>query len=264
MNFPKAAPGPRRFRWRLPVLALATLAGGWGLALLAEADAPLPSAHVEQAAAPAPAWIPIIRPIELYALEAPEVTKLSRSYEARRHLSGGGRQDILTYGAPKPDSAYVRLVLYRLGTEQAANAPFFLELARRAADGGLAITKSQAPLPLSTRFGEAEVADVSLATAEGTGLPCLGFRMEAQGLSWHMTGFACGGGTALPRPALQCMFDRLDLMSAGDDQALAKFFADTELRRNPACAGTRLTPTLAHAAWFDEKEPPAASKPSKH
>ncbi len=264
LNFSEASPRPRRFRWRLPVLALATLVAGWGLVLLAEADAPLPSAHVEQAAAPAPAWMQINRPIALYALEAPEVTKLSLSYEARRHQSGGGRQDILTYGAPKPDSAYVRLVLYRLGTEEAANAPFFVELARRAADDGLAVTKSQAPLPLSTRFGEAEVADVSLATAEGKGLPCLGFRMEAEGLAWHMTGFACGGGTALPRSALQCMFDRLDLMSAGEDQALAKFFADTELRRNPACAGTRLTPTLAHATWLDEKATSQAQKPSKH
>ncbi len=264
LNFSEPALRPKRFRWRLPVLALATLLAGWGLALLAEADAPLPSAHVEQAAAPAPAWIQINRPIELYALEAPEVAKLSKSFEARRHQTGGGRQDILTFGVPKPDSTYVRIVLYRLGQEEAANAPFFVELARRAADGGLAITKSQAPAPLATRFGDAEVADVTLAAAEGSALPCLGFRLEAKSLPWRMSGFACGGSTPLPRPALQCMFDKVDLLSAGDDRALAKFFADTELRRNPACAGTRLTPTLAHASWLDEKDVPPPSKPSKH
>ncbi|WP_152428327.1 hypothetical protein [Methyloferula stellata] len=252
------------FRWDLAGLALATLAGGLGLALLAEADAPLPSAHVEQAAAPAPAWTQINRPFELYGLEVSEVAKLSRTYEARRHVTGGGRQDILTFGSLKSGSAYFRLVLYRMGDEDAQNVPFFVELARRAADGGLAITKSQSPVPLATRFGDVEVADLSLASAEGAALPCLGFRMDAKTLPWRMTGFACGGGMPLPRPELQCIFDRLDLHSAGDDRALAKFFADAELRRNPACAGTRLTPASAHAAWLDEKEAPPPLRLSKH
>jgi hypothetical protein len=264
LNFSEPALRPRRFRWRMRCLALVTLIGGWDLALLAQADAPLRMTHVGKALLPAPAWIQINRPIELYALEAPEITRLSRSYEAHRHLTGGGRQDILTFGAPNPDSAYVRLVVYRLGEEEAANTPFFVELARRAADGGLAITKSQAPAPLTTRFGEAEVADIAMAAAESTAMPCLGFRVEAKGLAWHMTGFACGGRNPLPRPALQCLFDRLDLLSAGEDTALAKFFADTELRRNAACAGTRMTPALAHAAWLDEKETQPAPKPSKH
>jgi hypothetical protein len=57
----------------------------------------------------------------------------------------------------------------------------------------------------------------------------------------------------------------LDLNTAGEDRALAKFFADTELRRNPTCAGTRLTPATPHAAWLDEKEPPPPPpKTSKH
>jgi hypothetical protein len=238
--------------------------GGWGLGLLAEADAPLPPPHLEQPAVPPPAWTQINRPFELYGLEAAEVAKLSRSYEARRHLTGGGRQDILTFGSPNPDSAYFRLVLYRLGEEEAPNAPFFVELARRAADGGLAVTHSQSPIPLATRFGDAEVADVTLTAAEGAALACLGFGVEAKTLAWRVTGFACGGANPLPRPALQCIFDRLDLNTAGEDRALAKFFADTELRRNPACAGTRLTPATAHAAWLDEKDPPPPPKTSKH
>ncbi len=244
-------------------IALATLAGGLGLALLAEADAPLPVAHIDEQAAPAPAWIQINRPFELYGLEVPEVAKLSKSYEALRHQTGGGRQDILTFGNVKPDSAYFRLILYRLGEEDAPNAPFFVELARRAADGNLSITKSIPPVSLATRFGDAEVADVTLTAAEGTSLPCLGIRMQAKGVPWRMTGFACGGAKPLPRQELQCIFDRLDLNTAGDDRALANFFAETELRRNPACAGTRLTPTTPRAAWLDDKETPAPPKPPK-
>ncbi len=264
LNFSQPAERASRFRWRLAGLALATLACGLGLALLAEADAPLPSAHVEQAAAPAPSWTQINRPFELYGLEVPEVAKLSKSYEARRHVTGGGRQDILTFGSPTSGGAYFRLVLYRLGDEEAQNAPFFVELARRAADGGLAIAKSQAAVPLATRFGDAEIADLSLASADGGALACLGFRMDARTLPWRMTGFACGGSNPLSRPALSCIFDRLDLHSAGEDRALAKFFADAELRRNPACAGTRLTPASAHAAWLDEKDTPPPLKLSKH
>lgn len=258
LNISKPAARSARLRWRLGSLALATLLGGWGLALLAEADEPLPPAQLEQAAAPAPAWTQINRPFQLYGLDAPEVAKLSRSYEARRHLSGGGRQDILTFGSPTRDSAYFRLVLYRLGEEEVPHAPLFVELARRAADGGLAITKSLAPVLLATRFGDAEVADVTLTAAEGTSLLCLGFRMEAKTLPWRMTGFACGGPKPLPRLALECLFDRLDLNTAGEDRALATFFAETELRRNPACAGTRLTPAAMHTSPLDQS---GATKP---
>jgi len=263
LNLSTPAARSARLPWRLGGIALATLIGGLGLALLAEADAPLPVAHIAEKAAPAPAWIAINRPFELYGLEAPEVAKLAKSYQALRHQAGGGRQDILTFGAPKPDSAYFRLVLYRLGKEDAPNAPFFVELARRAADGGLSIGKSVPPASLATRFGDAEVADVTLMAAEGASLPCLGIRMQAKTLAWRMTGFACGG-KLLPRQELQCIFDRLDLNTAGDDRDLANFFAETELRRNPVCAGTRLTPTTQRAAWLDDNETPAPPKPSKH
>ncbi len=261
---PATAARSARFRWRLGVVAFATLICGGGLALLAEADTPpSPIAHVDQVATPqAPAWIAINRPFELYGLEVPEVAKLSKSYQALRHQTGGGRQDILTFGSLKPDSAYFRLVLYRQGGEDAPNAPFFVELARRAADGDLSITKSVPPVSLATRFGDAEVADVTLTAAEGSSLPCLGIRMQAKNVPWRMTGFACGGAKPLPRQELQCIFDRLDLNTAGEDRALANFFAETELRRNPACAGTRLTPTTQRATWLDDV--PAPSKASKH
>jgi hypothetical protein len=254
-----------KLRWRLAFIAAATLFCGWGLALLAEADAPLPSSpSKEQQAVPAPAWVAINRPFQLYGLEVPEVAKLSKAYEARRHVTGGGRQDILTFGTPTPDSAYFRLVLYRLGSEEAPNTPFFVELARRAAEGDLAITKSVPPVAMPTRFGDAEVADVTLAAADGAAVPCLGIRMEAKSLPWRITGFACGGPKPLPRPELQCIFDRLDLNTAGEDQALSKFFADAELHRNQSCSGTRLTPTTARATWLDDKDTAPAMKPTKH
>jgi len=260
LNFSNPAARSARLRWRLGRVALATLSAGVGLTLLAQADTPTPSVRVDEPVAPSPVpvWIPINRPFPLYGLEVPEVAKLSSGYEALRHRTGGGRQDILTFGVPKADSPYFRLILYRIGAEDVPNGSFFVELARRAADANLAITKSIPPAQLTTRFGDAEVSDVTLS-AEGAASTCLSFRMQAKSLPWRMSGFACGGSKPLSRTDLQCIFDRLDLNTAGEDQALAKFFAVAELRRDPTCAGTRLTPTLARAAWLDDT-PPKTSK----
>ncbi len=263
LNISNRAARSARLRWRLSGIALATLMCGVGLALLAQADAPLPPVPSKHPVPPAPAWIPINRPFPLYGLEVAEVAKLSSAYEALRHQTGGGRQDILTFGSPKPDSAYFRLILYRAGSEDVPNAPFFVELARRAADANLAITKSIPPAQLATRFGDAEVTDVTLTAAAGIDISCLSFRMQAKSLPWRMSGFACGGAKPLARSELQCILDRLDLNTAGDDQALAKFFAVAELHRNPACAGTRLTPTTARASWLDDKDT-TLPKTSKH
>jgi hypothetical protein len=184
-------------------------------------------------------------------------------------VSGGGRLDILTFGSPKPDSAYLRLAVYRIGEEDAPKMPLFVELARRAADAGLAITKSSAPSALPTRFGDAESADITLTAADGGSLACVGIRLDAKKLAWQITGFACGGSKVLPRQAVQCILDRFDLNTAGDDRALAAFFAETELHRNPACAGTRMTPAAMQTHLLDDSPAhaspiPASSKTLKH
>ena len=41
-----------------------------------------------------------------------------------------------------------------------------------------------------------------------------------------------------------------------DDPALADFFAATELKRNPACAGAALGPTVNRASWLDRNDAP--------
>jgi hypothetical protein len=64
----------------------------------------------------------------------------------------------------------------------------------------------------------------------------------------------------LSRPALACVLDRLDLNTAGEDKALAKFFAGSELHRNPACTGVRLSPNSTRTSWIDQ---PTAPPPLK-
>jgi hypothetical protein len=75
--------------------------------------------------------------------------------------------------------------------------------------------------------------------------------------NFRLSGFACGTRTRpISRPALGCLIDRLELDGGGDDSALADYFAETELRRDPSCTGTALGPNRISADWIDENDAP--------
>src|SRR3954454_18842391 len=71
-------------------------------------------------------------------------------------------------------SAHVRcrrmakVTLYRPGAEDPDPAPFFVDLARRAASGGHAVTRMGQQKPLSARLGGFDVADLAPASAIGS------------------------------------------------------------------------------------------------
>ncbi len=201
-------------------------------------------------------WIDIIHPIRLFDLTAPELAKAPLVYTAQRREPGDGRQDILSFGGLEAP-AYLRLQLYRVGSEMVPSTPLYVDFTRAAAAANLSIVRSLPPAEMPTRFGSFEVSDVTLAQKSGVPVPCLGFRGVALDGAFRILGFACGGKTlVLSRPALGCLIDRLDLAEAGDDQTLSAFFAASELRRNPACAGNALRPTVHHASWLDRNDAP--------
>jgi hypothetical protein len=204
--------------------------------------------------APPPLWEPIANPVPSYALDGPgdrapgtladaidwsegrpvTVSGPVPTYTARRH-SGGGREDILVLGGPgKP--VHLRLEIRR-GVPEAASTSFYIDLVRRAAEAGLAVTRVAAPSPLATKFGPAEVAS---ATFE-EGQACLAFRLMPGDLAFRIGGWLC---QADERPAdearLACALERLVLMPGSDDAALRVFFAQAEQRRNSACSTLRL------------------------
>lgn len=261
--------GPRALGVRRPrfgIIAGAVLVLGTGILLLAEANAPDPVQTTAIAAAPVappPVWTDIIHPIQFFGLAAPELAKTTRFYEARRNRIGGGREDILSFGQLNGPTPYVRLLLYRVGAEKAPDTALYVDLARTAAQADLSIGRSLTPAELPTRFGTFEAVDVDLAGDNAAAVPCLGFRGAALAGKFRILGFACGGkAQPISRPALACLIDRLDLNEAGDDKALAAFFADSELKRDPACLGTRLAPTTARASWLDQDDarPPLKRK----
>lgn len=253
--------GMRKLRRRRPKVApiafggLAVLLFGFGVAVLAAQPPDQPLEVVRPEAPPVPQWVDITRPFELFSLDAPELGKDQKTYRARRHTTGGGRMDTLGFGTLSGSSPFLRLTVYRRGQENPALAPFFVDLARGAAAAGLSIGHSLQPQESMTRFGPVQVADIDLVDPEGAASPCLGFRSADRDAPVKLSGFACGSkDKPMSRPGLNCLIERLDLTSAGDDAALASFFAKAELKRNPACSGTALAPVTAHSSWLDQAD----------
>ena len=230
---------PRRFR------SLALTVAGLTVAVLGFAGLPWPDQAASSTPAPAPApatapvplWTEVSHPFVAYDLAGGPYAKLPLRYAARRDHTGEAREDTLAYGLPQPGDAFFRVTFLRHGTEPPVATSVFVDAARLAAGAGLAVTRSGLGTRLDTRFGPFEVAGVvverSRATAE-----CLTFRLAdpAAAPVLSITGLACGTVEHPVDPmSLACTLDRLDLVSAGDDEALRAIFVAAERKRREGC-----------------------------
>jgi hypothetical protein len=195
---------------------------------------PAPATQAAGLVAPPADWQPIARPAALYQLPAPELRGLPLVHQARRHRDGG-REDVLSFGAFSGDGLHLRLVV-RSADPEAAAPSFFIDLVRRAAEAGFAVTRSGAPSSVATKFGPAEAADVAIE--EAVERDCLAFRSDHPDEALRLSGWVCGTqGRPADRQLLACLLDRLSLRPAQDDLVVKAFFARAEERRLPACAG---------------------------
>lgn len=227
------------------------------LVLMSGRDPAPVAPQTQVVAAPPPEWVDIARPLPLFDLSAPQLARLPRVYAARRNQLGGGRQDILTFGRLDGGDSFFRLTLYRVGTETVADVPLFVDLVREGAAIDLAITRSANPANLPTRFGPLETADIDLAAGAAMPVPCLGFRGAGLDGAFRLSGFACGTkARPMSRPALACLIDRVEFDGGGGDPALARYFAESEMNRGRACAGSALGPDPAGADWIDQNDAP--------
>src|SRR5262249_9432149 len=146
----------------------------------------------DPATAPVPIWTEILRPAEVFRLDAPIFRGQTRSYyRAMQHRTGGGRQDILEFGSAEDTATKFPVVVYRPGSETVPQQSFFVELARRVAETGLAITRLTRPVAMATKFGDFEVSELGLAQGGGPARECLGFRFNATAPDLRIAGFAC-------------------------------------------------------------------------
>jgi hypothetical protein len=243
------------------ILALSAL----GIDLvMRNADARVPQPSPAAASSPepplAPAWIDIVHPIPLFEIAGPGLGRLPLSYRARRREGADERQDFLTYGRFGDDAPFLGLSVLRKATPSKP-ADFFVDMARLGADQTLSVMRSALPTLLPTRFGRFVIADVTLARANHS-VACLGFRLDPAGASpsaVEIGGFACGTSErAMDRALLGCVLDRIDLLSAGDDDTLRNFFVAAEQRRGQECTGSRLLSAGSKGLWLDaEATPPA-------
>jgi hypothetical protein len=239
----------RRPILRLSLFALISLGFGYGFIktglMQAAARTAIPALES--------GWDDVKRPLQLYGLGGTEFGKLSL-YEARRHRSGGGRQDFLSFGQFDNDhQRYLTASFYRPGREQKSQYSFFDAIVRRAAQSGLAVGRLDVPDRMASRFGVLEVADTSLYV-RGHVRNCLAYRLDAEGVDFRMAGFACGAGQVIDRLALACAIDRLDLLAAGDDDELVQFFTRSENRRSGICV-TKMGPGQKSPPWLDASAP---------
>jgi hypothetical protein len=205
----------------------------------------------ERAQAPRPEWIDIVRPFQLYALPSPAFGAEPQTFTARRRQSDGDRIDALAYGAAAPGPGnWLQIEIRRIGGTAENPIGFFPEMARMAARSGYAVDRMALPRSHDTRFGAVEIADLQLVDGDKHNA-CLGFRLPWQEPGIGFAGIACGTALRpLDRPTLACALDRLDLVSSGEDRALAEYFARTESRRGRDCPQSRPPPMGKSPEWL--------------
>ncbi|HEV2574363.1 hypothetical protein [Methylocella sp. CPCC 101449] len=228
---------------------------GLGIGLIASLFIAIALIPTPPATPPAPEplpqspWAAIERPAGMYGLNAPDYGRDPTTFTAKRHREGRGRIDVMTWGRLDDDAhPYLRLAVHRVGREPTEDSSFFIHMVREAAGFGAAVTRGNVADPLPTRFGLFEAADVMLdangAKTSSAKANCMGFRFASPERLVRMTGFACGTSAhPIDRQTLACTIERIELVSAGDDHDLARFFASAATHRDPACLPRRASQT---------------------
>ena len=138
----------------LRVSIFAALAGGAGvLAHDLIGATPAASSVTSKPEAPA-AWIDVTRASGAFAVAMPGLDAAQSNYVVRRHRDGNGRKDLITFGTADDKGAYVRIELYRPGTEGEAIADPLDAVATLAANSKIDAELSETPKKLVTKFGE--------------------------------------------------------------------------------------------------------------
>jgi hypothetical protein len=209
---------PRRGQGRL------WLATGLGLASIAFlAYAPKPRAPVappaNETAAPSASFRRQADLPSLLSLQSIDAGREAISYQARRRDSDGERRDTLALGDPSASQAFFRVTARVMG---AASQPtdLFVEMARQAAEVGLAVDRASTPQRFLSERGPLLISELVLEGA--TQRACLGFRFDAAS-SVDLSGMACGAaGKPIERRMLECLIERLRATPAGAAKGLER------------------------------------------
>lgn len=227
-------------------VAVRLLAYFSGLAMLAliAADlmaAAMPDPPATEAPALEPAWSRATRQDRAFAVSLPDLANKPESYETWRRPDGS-RKDVLRWFGD--DGQPVLALAIERARDGAGRAPADAELV----PPGTAAPRDAEPAGrLETKFG-----GIALWHLAGTAPACLGFARQFEALPLSIHGWSCAAPSrARQQSLIGCALDRLTLLSAGNNPALAALFARAELKR-----GTCGAAPIATADWIAEAAPP--------
>jgi hypothetical protein len=172
----------------------------------------------------APDWIDVIKPMPAFALSIPELGS-EPHYAIRRHVSGGGRKDVFTFGDAAAQEATATVEIYRPGAE--ADQP-----GESASLPELRLSVPVVGRMIDTKFGLAAIEPVTERGPQGE-RRCLRVTRAFEDPQLIITAQFCNPGLELvDRHMVACALDRLTLISAASEPKLTALFARAELRRN--------------------------------
>lgn len=221
------------------LLSMLTMIGLAGLFVSTKIDAK-PFLEPTALPAPPPRWVSIERPLEVFSLSLPQFASAARLYKAERFEGARGRRDTIVFGDLAPGSSFLAVAVHR----DAAEAAGFPTVARAltgidAGGAGLAA-------PMKTKFGAIPTAEIALADRA-----CLVFEQFEPAITASIEGVFCPPvGKVADRRTLACAVDRLDLMSAGSDTAIRRYFAEAERRRD-FCGMGQVASVGTKPVWLD-------------
>jgi hypothetical protein len=194
-----------------------------------------------------PGWSVADRSYPAFALGPRDGTnkfEKSDAYVILRH-PGGGRRDILRWSGPGEKPA-AELEIYRPGSEYGPAAAARAELAARMLSPG---SEFEAAGVIESKFGKVPLLRPAGA-GEGAGA-CLGFLKRIDNPPLQLSGWSCqGDGLPARRAAVDCMLNRLMLLTSGNEPKLAEVFAHAELNRGSCASAT------ASADWMTDTANP--------
>jgi hypothetical protein len=196
-----------------------------------------------------PEWTEFDRASPAFAVDLSDLLTAEPRYAVRRHVSGGGRRDLLLWR--QPAGPFLAVELYRPGLEDVRFGDPFVDLTG-AVETQDDPSRRQVPAFVLSKFGRFALAH--RVSPDGGG-SCLGFHRAFEKPDLHISGVYCGSDAVeRGRDVIACALDRLDLVSTGGDARLARLFARAALRR-AACA-----PAAASARHVDWLDAPGAPK----
>jgi len=198
-------------------------------------------------------WVEVAKAFPAFAIAMPEFEDAPR-YASFRHLNGGGRRDIFTFGDLESPGASAVVELYRAGTE-----PEVVEDDVTASIGALRLSGPPPALPatIDTKFGPVTVESFT-DQAPGGPRRCLKFLRGFEEPRFELSGWFCNAGEEIvDRGMIACAIDHLTLMSARSEPKLAALFARAELKRT-FCgqAGVLFAATPKRGDWLEAARDP--------